>query len=99
MQHTSNACCSHRYLTQQLLLLLQLGLGISDAVDGQPNTALGDDVGDAAPDLDVYHCLDPCKTKGGEDDDGSVRLSAHHQGHSWAVTFQTARQRQVRRGF
>ena len=44
MQHARNAYCRHCYLRQQTLLLLQLGFGVSDAVDEESNTALGDDV-------------------------------------------------------
>ena len=65
----------HRYLCQQLLLL---GLGRSDAVDDEPNTALGDDIGAAVAHLDVHHRLSPCKTKHGEDVDDGVNQPARH---------------------
>jgi len=55
----STTCSSCAHLWQQLLLLLDGGLGGSDAVDDEPNTALGDDVRGAVSHLDVHHRLSP----------------------------------------
>merc|ERR1712146_20084 len=55
------------HLWQQPPILLSGGLGGSDAVDDEPNTALGDDVRDAVSHLDVHYRLGPMEAEHGED--------------------------------
>merc|ERR1719324_1817871 len=50
--------CSNSFFVEQSTLLV--GLGISDLVDDQAHTALGDDVGCAIPDLDGHHGSGGC---------------------------------------
>merc|ERR1712203_347461 len=58
--------------------LLSGGLCSSDAVDDEPNTALGDDVRDAISHLDVHYRLGPMEAEHGEDVHDGVCQPAHH---------------------